>query len=343
MKKILFTTSLSAFPIIAYAQIDVGSALGGALITIAIRGAIAFGLFKLITRKLTRKTTFTPMENGRWVGAWLLGASLISFQSSNKSTEDFYFGIILVSIVWFLVGFVIGFVWRKLRPLNKIGDSIEGLGTANRNIDEPQYWEQASEEFNSDGRNKALWTKLFAQYEGDAGKAEAAYLRQRFEELSKKNVAPRRPLNTEVKDKPFSPLKNEYLFTILVAIVFVLFAAYKLGAFDSSFIKSTPQPTYSNKAASNSQPDIQETSEGINKELRELNLKRGIKNIQLLNAHKRTLQQLSDVELKEVIVVSEAQKNADLIRAGKLTLDQLTLKQLYELKAMQQAYDSNTK
>ena len=119
MKNLLLIIALSISTVNAYAQIDLGAAFGGAVITIAIRGLIAFGLFKLITANLTRKTTFTPLENGRWVGAWLLAVSLISFPSTNKSTEDFYFGIILVSLFWLLAGFVIGYVWRKLKPLRK--------------------------------------------------------------------------------------------------------------------------------------------------------------------------------------------------------------------------------
>ena len=193
MNKLILLAALTICSTFSYAQVDVGAAFDGALVTIVIRGAIAFGLFKLITANLTRKTTFTPVENGKWVGAWLLGMCLISFPSTHKNVADFYYGITIASLGWLLIGFLLGYVWRKFKPLKLSGVIAHGTealvpidGSIPNNL-ESKYWEMASNELNSDHKNLGLWTQCFAQSDGDENKAKAKYLSLRFEELKGKS------------------------------------------------------------------------------------------------------------------------------------------------------------
>jgi hypothetical protein len=53
------------------------------------------------------------------------------------------------------------------------------------------------------------------------------------------------------------------------------------------------------------------------------------------------MQDLSDMELREVIVVSGAQKNNRMIKEGKILINQLSDNELMELNAVQQAYGIN--
>lgn len=101
-------------------NIDVGSAATSALVTVLIRGAIAFCLFKLITLNLTRKSIDTPGKTGRWVGAWLMAVLILTNPSLHKSDIDFYVGTAIMAVVWFVIGFVVGYVWRKLKPFKMV-------------------------------------------------------------------------------------------------------------------------------------------------------------------------------------------------------------------------------
>jgi uncharacterized membrane protein len=164
-------------------NIDIGAAATSALLTLAIRGLIAFAIFKLITINLTRKTLHSRANNGRYVGAWLMGLSILTFPSSHKSDADFYFGIVIVSISWFVLGFVLGYVWRTFKPLK------EALAQQNMaEVTDEKLWERASVELNSDARNVGLWAKSFAEANGDEAKAKAIYLKETVKKLSS-NIA----------------------------------------------------------------------------------------------------------------------------------------------------------
>jgi len=110
--------AITLFSSSAIAQnVDVGSAALGALVTVLIRGVIAFCLFKLVALNLTRKNIDTSIKTGRWVGAWLMSISILTHPSLHKSDLDFYVGSVIMAVVWFAIGFVIGYIWRKLKPL----------------------------------------------------------------------------------------------------------------------------------------------------------------------------------------------------------------------------------
>lgn len=119
-----FILVIALFSCSAMAQnIDLGSAATSALVTVLIRGAIAFCLFKLITLNLTRKSIDTPGKTGRWVGAWLMAVLILTNPSLHKSDIDFYVGTAIMAVVWFVIGFAIGFVWRKFKPFETVATS----------------------------------------------------------------------------------------------------------------------------------------------------------------------------------------------------------------------------
>ena len=205
---------ISLFSCSAMAQnIDVGSAATGALVTVLIRGAIAFCLFKLITLNLTRKTIDTPTKAGRWVGAWLMGVSILTNPSFNKSDLDFYIGSVVLAIVWFAIGFAIGFIWRKFKPLNSVAIQNSAL-----QVDDEKLWEQALAELNSTNKNEGLWAKSFAEANGDEAKARAQYLSARVSKLKQEEVKP----NVSIANEPVvskNPLNNPLIYVVALVII----------------------------------------------------------------------------------------------------------------------------
>jgi len=216
-------------------NIDIGGAATSALITLAIRGLIAFCLFKLITVNLTRRNLYSPVNNGRWVGAFLMGVSVLTYQSLDKSDADFYFGIALVSVTWFILGFVIGYIWRIFKPL-------EGA-FAQQNLPEvndEKLWERASLELNSDARNTGLWTKCYAQSNGDEGKAKAMYLKEAVKRLSSNTVTPYPDAN-KVTDRPVPSISKKadnesfikspiILLLLLIPFLILIFVALVMSS-----------------------------------------------------------------------------------------------------------------
>jgi hypothetical protein len=207
-------------------NIDIGGAATSAFLTVAIRGLIAFCIFKLLTINLTRKTLYSPANNGRWVGACLMGFSILTHQSFNKSDADFYFGIVLVSTVWFILGFVIGYAWRTFKPMK------EGLSQYKMTeVNDEKLWERASVELNSDSRNKGLWAKCFAESNGDEAKAKAMYLREAVKKLSSnaavsykddKKVTDNKKLNTPKQADNESFIKSPIILLLLLVPFLIL-------------------------------------------------------------------------------------------------------------------------
>jgi hypothetical protein len=83
-----------------------------------LRMLVAAGIYYFFKTKLKFKSKSEPNINGLHVAAILSCLSLISsHQRIYQSTEDFYFGVVIAFISYFCIGYVIGYVWRKLRPL----------------------------------------------------------------------------------------------------------------------------------------------------------------------------------------------------------------------------------
>ena len=236
-KNNLAITILALISCSATAQnIDVGSAATGALVTVLIRGAIAFFLFKFITLNLTRKNIDTPIKTGRWVGSWLMGASILTSPSLHKTDLDFYVGTAIMAVVWFLIGFAIGFVWRKFKPLNSVMSQHKNIG-----VDDERLWEQASAELNSSNKNEGLWAKCFAEANGDESKAKAQYLGARVSKLKLEDIKPDRVIAGEI-DTSNSSFSNYWAYGVLV--ILVLGALFLFNSNTSFTAKQTKDITY---------------------------------------------------------------------------------------------------
>jgi hypothetical protein len=108
-----------------------------------------------------------------------MGISILTHPSTNKSDIDFYVGTTIMAVTFFVVGFGIGFIWRKFKPTKEtlVQESIV-------EVYDEKLWEKASVELDSDARNVGLWAKSFAEANGDEAKAKAMYLKETVKKLS---------------------------------------------------------------------------------------------------------------------------------------------------------------
>jgi hypothetical protein len=325
IKLVILTTALTSFSAIAQ-SIDVGSAATEALLTLATRGIIAFCLFKLITLNLTRKNIDTPYKAGRWVGGFLMGLSILTYQSHSKSDADFYFEIAIMAPAYFVIGFGVGFLWRKFKPVKPVVQM--------QSVNDEIYWEQALAELNSSQKNDGLWAKCFADSNGDEARAKAAYLTQTANKLKK--IGSSENLSSEKRIW----YKNNVLY-LLVAISLIALAYTIFGNNKRVDVANKIESQSNNKKEFVFVP--LDEKEIIKRKISELNLLRGSKNVQLLNSYKITLQSLSDKELEEVILIEEVKEIKNKIAMGKLTLQELTDKQLLELVAFEEFKEKHSK
>ncbi len=82
------------------------------IIQIVVAGALYFLLQKYI--KLKPKSE--PNTNGLHIASILACASLITFQKVESDVEFLVTKVILF-ISYFVIGYVIGYAWRKFRPI----------------------------------------------------------------------------------------------------------------------------------------------------------------------------------------------------------------------------------
>jgi len=157
-------------------------------------------------------------------------------------------GILIYSVI-LIIGITISysllvFFQKQSAPfINQVTANEITQNTQTSNDNESKYWEQALNEFNSDARNKALWAKSFAECGGDDKKAQAEYLKSRFNELAFENKIASANINLRVNGKESAPAK-EYgvyfgIFLIVVLVVLLIFNVRGTNNVSSYFINRT--------------------------------------------------------------------------------------------------------
>ena len=153
------------------------------------------------------------------------------------------------------------------KNLSRVGISIEQLDSlhmlsipprfnpSSMPIDEDLFWTQAFEEYEGTNRNKGLWVKLFAQFDGNETKVKVEYLKTRAQQLilnekrrlfeielsayeaqkkayeTQKNEDQARKLEEQKKNKQLDELKasNRYTNATEVAILSLQKSNYELA------------------------------------------------------------------------------------------------------------------
>lgn len=109
---------LALLPITVFANAAVeGVVSTTSILPIMVAKAVTSLLvFYLITINLTKDELSTPNKNGRYIGGILAALYILIIPTQNKSNIDIYLGGAIISFVWFLVGFAVGFFWKKIKP-----------------------------------------------------------------------------------------------------------------------------------------------------------------------------------------------------------------------------------
>ena len=159
---------------------------------LAARTIVAAVLFLILTTGTLKGPRVTPIQTAQWVAAWLGAISVLALQKTSliASPGDFFLILIGPFLFYYFLGFVGGFLWRKLRPLRATAiASSPSIVTVGDTPDE-EYWATALTEFNSTERKTGLWARVFSEAQGNEAMAKASYLKARATELRDEQTAP---------------------------------------------------------------------------------------------------------------------------------------------------------
>ena len=99
-------------------RIDLGGAALESGFAMLWSALLAFLVLRVTAYKYWKKVRVTPVANGVWCGG--IAAALAPFGVMNKiaqrvSISEYAASLIVVALLYFVVAFVAGFVWRKLK------------------------------------------------------------------------------------------------------------------------------------------------------------------------------------------------------------------------------------
>ncbi len=116
MKKLLLLITLMTLsPAVLADGIDATAAWGDAFTLVGMKFILAAVVFYILSFGLWGKARNTAVENGRWIGALLAAISIVTATTLHKTDIDLYVGGAILTVVWFAIGFVIGYVWFKFK------------------------------------------------------------------------------------------------------------------------------------------------------------------------------------------------------------------------------------
>ncbi len=192
------------------------------------------------------------IKNGQTIGKKMVGSRMVSAATGNKVS---FLRIIFLRYAPFGLAFIpnLGkllnlldclFVFREDRRC--IHDLIAGTvvvdaarssdSTADSSHDSDIY-DQVAEEIESDNLISGVWTRAFAEADGDENRAKAIYIKLRFEALSSKKKervsegsrVKKERRRAEKKKKPRLAIKR-FVFQILTMTLSLLAGFFSLGA-----------------------------------------------------------------------------------------------------------------
>ena len=95
-----------------FASIDTKAAWSGAFFESIIKFVIAGLLFYLFTYDLIGKVRDTPLKSARWIGGILLAIGVGASYNNFSTLPDYIYGVCLVAIGLYVIGFAIGYIWK---------------------------------------------------------------------------------------------------------------------------------------------------------------------------------------------------------------------------------------
>ena len=116
IKKILLLITLTAVSLTVLADgIDVKAAWVDAATLVGIKFSLGAVLFYILSFGLINKPKDTAVKNGRWVASTLSMMSFIGPSHPYENQVRYFVELSLATIVWFAIGFVVGYVWFKFK------------------------------------------------------------------------------------------------------------------------------------------------------------------------------------------------------------------------------------
>jgi hypothetical protein len=84
-----------------------------------LKAAVATGLFFIVTIGLLKSTRSTPASFGRWIGAYFGSIAIVFMKpySTFPNLSEFFATASTLFLMLFTIGFVVGLIWRKFKPV----------------------------------------------------------------------------------------------------------------------------------------------------------------------------------------------------------------------------------
>ncbi len=190
-----------------------------------LSGVAGLVLYKMIVAK---HALTTPIDYSRkWLATTIFIVSLASlpefFRDYNaEPLARWVAGILFFGLIAFISGFIYGKIKGKPEALsntNVVADNNKKeKDTMNVKVDDTTFYEIAWSEIEGNKLNKALWSKAFAECEGDENKSKAMYIKLRTNQLTdeenSKVETEALKRNEELKNRTEEELMSEYGITL---------------------------------------------------------------------------------------------------------------------------------
>lgn len=204
--RVIAETAPPAGPVAPYSTMDnIKTAIGIESITLVLLMLVGWGFFTLFFRRLWRKPRISPHQTGLWWGSNLVLLAIIKAAAGlftvffliapsphgRGPTVDALLHGTIGAAGFFVLGYVVGWIFRRLKPLPST--SVET--PAKRNLNESNalptnaMYAQAMTELEAQSStvDRGLWVKCFAKANGNEAIAKAGYLRERAIQLAEQD------------------------------------------------------------------------------------------------------------------------------------------------------------
>jgi hypothetical protein len=216
-----------------------------ALIIVGLAGAVGWGLKSLISPAGQPKNA---IELGRRWAGWIVFGICVSMLSQFFGKLDLLSFIkFVVGLIWVPVAYGLGWGYGKFFKFKSAAQSptTDAPNTSNQptqpahtavhtDADESAIYAAIANELKSGNTDQGLWTRLFAECDGDENRTKALYIAQRARQLG---VA--RP---KINDKTILTDAKTPRFVVAAVVVLAVSAAL---IYSTQFVDKVEQPKYS--------------------------------------------------------------------------------------------------
>lgn len=98
---------------------NTGVSIGIGPVYLLLKSAIAASIFFIVTIGILKTPRSSPISQGRWIGAYSGSLGILSLRpySGFPNSSEFFVAATLLFAMYFALGFLAGFVWRKFKPV----------------------------------------------------------------------------------------------------------------------------------------------------------------------------------------------------------------------------------